>query len=186
MNRFVGLIINPKNEFNLIKNENKQYLQIIKSFLSIVVLIRILFSSIHLVISGPYESFGYLWSVLLIIVVSSLIIPYSYIVAKIINKIAQLFGFHNNFEAAIKVSSYSTISIIVSGLLGFIPIKYFGFLPIVYSIYLRYIGLRIVMNCTKRTLLIAVLPEIIIIAFFALLTGILDIISINIISLIFN
>jgi hypothetical protein len=169
INRLFGLLFIPRREWSKIKNENIGFSRILKTFVGYLIILEISISIIKIFTSGPYKGMTILTSIIFAIVFSFLLIPYIYLSALIINAFAPRFGIKKNKDNAIVLTSYCSVSIIISTLLNFISIKYIGILSLIFLVYIRYSGLKIIMESKRNTFIYALFPDVfLIIAAFSL------------------
>lgn len=167
--RAKNILITPKTEWAVIKNEESSSADLFTKYAMILVLIPVIATfigqSIIGISMGPFGSFKIPVSNGLIYAITYYILSLAgvYLIAFIIDALAPSFGSTKNMSASLKVAVYSYTAAWVAGIFGIIPIL--GILGILglYSLYLMYLGLQIVKD-TPQDKLIGYLIVVIIIA----------------------
>lgn len=169
VDRAKNILITPKTEWEVIKNEQTTTADLFTKYVMILALIPVLATfigqSLIGVSLGPFGSYkipvsnGLIYAVVYYI----LSIVGVYLVAFIIDALAPSFGSTKNMDASLKVAVYSYTAAWLAGIFGIIPIL--GILGILglYSLYLMYLGLKIVKD-TPQDKLVGYLVVVIIIA----------------------
>ena len=163
------LLITPKTEWEVIKNEQTSTADLFTKYVMILALIPVIATfigqSLIGISLGPFGSYkvpvsnGLIYAVVYYI----LSIAGVYLVAFIIDALAPSFGSTKNMDASLKVAVYSYTAAWIAGIFSIIPIL--GILGILglYSLYLMYLGLKIVKD-TPQDKLVGYLVVVIIIA----------------------
>jgi hypothetical protein len=169
VDRAKNILITPKTEWEVIKNEQTTTADLFTKYVMILALIPVLATfigqSLIGISLGPFGSYkipvsnGLIYAVVYYI----LSIVGVYLVAFIIDALAPSFGSTKNMDASLKVAVYSYTAAWIAGIFGIIPIL--GILGILglYSLYLMYLGLKIVKD-TPQDKLVGYLVVVIIIA----------------------
>jgi len=169
VDRAKNILITPKTEWEVIKNEQTTTSDLFTKYVMILGLIPVIATfigqSLVGISLGPFGSYnipisnGLIYAVLYYI----LSIAAVYLIAFIIDALAPSFGSTKNMDASLKVAVYSYTAAWLAGVFGVIPIL--GILGILglYSLYLMYLGLKIVKD-TPQDKLIGYLVVVIIIA----------------------
>lgn len=169
VDRVKNILITPKTEWEVIKNEQTTTADLFAKYVMILALIPVLATfigqSLIGISLGPFGSYkipvsnGLIYAVVYYI----LSIVGVYLVAFIIDALAPSFGSTKNMEASLKVAVYSYTAAWIAGIFSIIPIL--GILGILglYSLYLMYLGLKIVKD-TPQDKLVGYLVVVIIIA----------------------
>ncbi len=167
--RAKNILITPKIEWEVIKNEQTSTADLFTKYAMILALIPVIatfigqsFVGISL---GPFGSYkipvtnGLIYAIVYYIFSLAGV----YLIAYIIDALAPSFGSTKNMEASLKVAVYSYTAAWVAGIFGIIPVL--GILGILglYSLYLMYLGLKIVKD-TPQDKLVGYLIVVIIIA----------------------
>jgi len=167
--RAKNILITPKTEWVVIKNEESTTADLFTKYAMILALIPVIATfigqSLVGISMGPFGSFkipvinGLIYAVVYYI----LSLAGVYLIAFIIDALAPSFGSTKNMSASLKVAVYSYTAAWIAGIFGIIPIL--GILGILglYSLYLMYLGLQIV-KVTPQDKLIGYLIVVIIIA----------------------
>jgi hypothetical protein len=149
----------PRTEWGIIKNESKGFIEILITFVGCLVLLELFVSVIRILICGPYKRMNQTTSILFTILFSLTIILYICYSSLVINIFAPKFGGNKNRNNANIISLYCSNSLIISIVLELVPVKNIGILAVIFLIYTRYFGLKIIMGSTRNTLLYAALPD---------------------------
>ena len=169
VDRVKNILITPKTEWEVIKNEQTSTSDLFTKYVLILALIPVIATfigqSLIGISLGPFGSYkipvsnGLIYAVVYYI----LSIVGVYLVAFIIDALAPSFGSTKNMDASLKVAVYSYTAAWIAGIFGIIPIL--GILGILglYSLYLMYLGLKIVKD-TPQDKLVGYLVVVIIIA----------------------
>ena len=168
VDRAKNILITPKTEWEVIKNEQTSTADLFTKYVMILALIPVVATFIGQSLIGtlgPFGSYkipvtnGLIYAVVYYI----LSIAGVYLVAFIIDALAPSFGSTKNMEASLKVAVYSYTAAWIAGIFGIIPILgILGMLGL-YSLYLMYLGLKIVKD-TPQDKLVGYLVVVIIIA----------------------
>lgn len=169
VDRVKNILITPKTEWEVIKNEQTSTSDLFTKYVLILALIPVIATfigqSLIGISLGPFGSYkipvsnGLIYAVVYYI----LSIVGVYLVAFIIDALAPSFGSTKNMDASLKVAVYSYTAAWIAGIFSIIPIL--GILGILglYSLYLMYLGLKIVKD-TPQDKLVGYLVVVIIIA----------------------
>ncbi|HCY75919.1 MAG TPA: YIP1 family protein [Ignavibacteriales bacterium] len=169
VDRAKNILITPKTEWEVIKNEQSSTADLFTKYAMILALIPVIATfigqSLVGISLGPFGSYKISVSNGLIYAIVYYILSLAgiYLIAFIIDALAPSFGSTKNMEASLKVAVYSYTAAWIAGIFGIIPIL--GILGILglYSLYLMYLGLKIVKD-TPQDKLVGYLVVIIIIA----------------------
>ncbi|MDD2426058.1 MAG: Yip1 family protein [Bacteroidales bacterium] len=139
-NRAKNIIIQPKNEWNVVAAENKPHAEVLLGYLIWLTIIPVVCALI-----GWSSYFGL--AVKMAIQQAVTIIAGAYFTALIFNELATKYGAVKNFNKAFELVAYCYTAICLSGLLLLIPgLKYLSFIFSLYGLYLMYIGLKPMMS----------------------------------------
>ncbi len=149
--RVKGILLSPKTEWPVIDGETASIADIYKSYILPLAAIGPVATLIHSLVFG-YGAFGISYRPSFISAISTAIISYLatlvivYLLALLIDFLAPKFGATPNRDKAFKVAAYSATAGWVAAIFNLIP--GLGMLSILglYSIYLLYIGLPILMK----------------------------------------
>lgn len=167
--RAKNILITPKTEWEVIKNEQTTTAELFTKYAMILALIPVVATfigqSLIGISLGPFGSYkipvtsGLIYAVVYYI----LNLAGVYLIAFIIDALAPSFGSTKNMDASLKVAVYSYTAVWIAGIFNIIPIL--GILGILglYSLYLMYLGLKIVKD-TPQDKLIGYLIVVIIVA----------------------
>jgi hypothetical protein len=167
--RAKNILITPKTEWAVIKNEESTAADMFTKYAMILALIPVAATfvgqSLVGISMGPFGSFKIPVSNGLIYAIVYYILSLAgvYLIAFVIDALAPSFGSTKNMSASLKVAVYSYTAAWIAGIFGVIPIlSILGILGL-YSLYLMYLGLQIVKD-TPQDKLIGYLIVVIIIA----------------------
>lgn len=169
VDRAKNILITPKTEWEVIKNEQSSTADLFTKYAMILALIPVIATfigqSLVGISLGPFGSYKIPVSNGLIYAIVYYILSLAgvYLIAFIIDALAPSFGSTKDMAASLKVAVYSYTAAWIAGIFGIIPIL--GILGILglYSLYLMYLGLKIVKD-TPQDKLVGYLVVIIIIA----------------------
>jgi hypothetical protein len=169
VDRVKNILITPKTEWEVIKNEQSSTTDLFTKYVMILALIPVVATFIGQSLIGmslgPFGSYkipvtnGLIYAVVYYI----LSIAGVYLIGFIIDALAPSFGSTKNMESSLKVAVYSYTAAWLAGIFSVIPVL--GILGILglYSLYLMYLGLEIVKD-TPKDKLVGYLIVVIIIA----------------------
>lgn len=169
VDRVKNILITPKTEWEVIKNEQSTTADLFTKYVMILALIPVVATFIGQSLIGmslgPFGSYkipvtnGLIYAVVYYI----LSIAGVYLIGFIIDALAPSFGSTKNMESSLKVAVYSYTAAWLAGIFSVIPVL--GILGILglYSLYLMYLGLEIVKD-TPKDKLVGYLIVVIIIA----------------------
>ena len=177
--RIKGIIVSPKQEWEVIAGETTSIVDIYKSYIIILAAIGPVASLIGMSVIGINFGFG-TWRVPIVTGFISALVQYVltlggvYVLALIIDALAPTFSGEKNLDQAFKVATYSATPGWLVGIFGIIPML--GILGILglYGLYLLYLGLPILMKSPKEksigytiTVIVAAIVIFIVIGFIA-------------------
>ena len=159
--RVKNIILNPKQEWNVIDTEARETIELYKRYIIPLAAIGPIASFIGTTLVGislpgidTYRiPFGAAIGQTVVSYVLSLIAVY--IMGLVIDFLTPTFSGEKNANQALKVAVYSSTATWLGGIFGLVPIL--GFVSIIaslYSIYLLYLGLPVLMKCPKEKALI--------------------------------
>lgn len=170
VDRAKNILITPKTEWEVIKNEQSSTADLFTKYAMILALIPIIATfigqSLIGISLGPFGSYKIPVSNGLIYAVVYYILSLAgvYLIAFIIDALAPSFGSTKNMDASLKVAVYSYTAAWIAGIFGIIPILgILGLIGAAYSLYLMYLGLKIVKD-TPQDKLVGYIIVVIIIA----------------------
>jgi len=156
--RAKNILMTPKTEWEVIKNESSTVADLFTKYAMILALIPVIATfigqsliGVDLGFLGSYKipvSNGLIYAVVYYI----LSLAGIYVVALIIDALAPSFGSSKNMTASLKVAVYSYTAAWIAGIFSIIPVL--GILGILglYSLYLMYLGLKIVKDTPQDKL----------------------------------
>jgi len=147
VSRVKNILINPKNEWAVIDGEPDEPITILKSYVAIVAAIPAVCGFIGTSIIGiaGYRTgiIGGLFSAVLSYVLT---LAGVFVMAFIIDALAEMFGGRKNFNSAFKVAAYAPTASWVAGVFTLIPVLSVLTILGLYSLYLLYLGLQMLMR----------------------------------------
>lgn len=167
--RAKNILITPKTEWAVIKNEESTVADLFTKYAMILALIPVIATfigqSLVGISMGPFGSFKIPVSNGLIYAIVYYILSLAgvYLIAFVIDALAPSFGSTKNMSASLKVAVYSYTAAWIAGIFGIIPVLGILGLLGLYSLHLMYLGLQIVKD-TPQDKLIGYLIVVIIIA----------------------
>ena len=142
--RAKNIIIVPKDEWNIIVNENKTSTEVLLGYMIWLILIPV-----FAVLIGWNDHLSYGIKLAVQQVVS--IIAGCYLMAWILNELAEKYGAAKNFDRAFGLIAYCYTADCISGIFMMIPaLKFLSVLGSLYSFYLLYTGIRPMMNVPEE------------------------------------
>lgn len=159
VDRAKNILITPKTEWEVIKNEQTSTADLFTKYAMILAVIPVIATIIGFSIIGVSFGFGvaFKWpfsASLLHGVVSYILNLVSiYVIALIVDALAPSFGSTKNLYASLKVVLYSYTASFVAGIFMVIPmLSWLALLVSLYSFYLMYLGLKIVKDTPEDKL----------------------------------
>jgi hypothetical protein len=145
--RVKNILIDPKAEWRVIDGEPDNPGEIVKGYVAIVAAVPVVCSFIGTSIIGiaGYRT-GIVAGVLGAVLNYVLTLIGVFVVAFIIDALAPMFGGAKNFNSAFKVAAYAPTASWVAGVFTLIPILSVLTILGLYSVYLFYIGLPMLMR----------------------------------------
>ncbi len=150
--RVQDLLLKPKDTWPVIANEPASVASIYQNWVLILAAIPAVASSIGLSVLGV-GALGFSYRVPLFTGLLQGVIGYGlslamvYLVALLVDALAPTFGGTRNFLAALKLVAYGCTSAFVGGIFSLLPsLSILGLLAALYSIYLFYTGLPVLMR----------------------------------------
>jgi hypothetical protein len=156
LQRVKNIIFLPRETWEVVKNEQTTSMEIVKNYLVYLIGMASIASFIGQSIIGYNTLFGHtrvaffpgLFAAVLFIILSIIVI---YISSIIINNLAENYGGVKDNSAAFKVVAYSSTAWYIARILTFIPrLQSLSLILGLYSLYLLYLGLPILMQSSKE------------------------------------
>jgi hypothetical protein len=142
VSRVKNILVSPISEWRAIDDEPDRPSDILKNYVAILAAIPAVCGFIGLVLIGGSIVFGLISA----IIQYGLTLASVYVVAFVINALAPMFGGIRDFSRAFKVAAYAPTAAWVAGAFALIPALAVFMILGVYSIYLFFIGLPILMR----------------------------------------
>jgi hypothetical protein len=163
--RLIGLIKNPKEEWDKIIFENKQIKTIVFSYTVWLFVFEILCNLLHVLIKNKITYDNYIIAIIKSITGSFSGIFYILFASFILTSLSKPFNAEKNSKKSITIALYSYSFVIYSSLINFVPIKNIGYTSIILLSFLRYHGVKSVLKSKRLPLLYGIIPEVIIFVF---------------------
>lgn len=151
-----SILLSPQDTWAQIEREDDDIGSVYKSYLMVIGLIPSIATFIGMSLVG-YGMFGMSIRVPVVSGLVSMVISYlmllvmCFVVALIVDALAPTFGGQKNRVNAVKVVAYGGTAGIVGGIFNAIPsLAMLGFIAALYSIYLFYLGLPVLMKCPRE------------------------------------
>lgn len=165
----IGLLVSPKHQFEIIRNEKNTYFGLVKDFLIYVILINSFIDTANILLVGPYTGRSTSGSIIFAIAFNLMEIFFVYISGVIIDFFAPIFSCKKNRMSGLQLATFCSVNTIIGSLLAFIPVSNIGLLSLIFLVYIRFYGLKILYNSQKKTIIYALFPELLLLIPFALL-----------------
>jgi hypothetical protein len=186
INRVKGIILNPKNEWNTIQQEQASSTDLLKNYLLPLVIIPVVASFIgngiigrNLLYAGHVGSLsiGIRYAVLMLVNM----IAGVYLTAFVIDALAPSFSATRNYNNAFRLVVYSYTPMLVAGVFYILPaLSFIVFLASIYGLFILYIGLKPMMQVPEEKITVYfVVSLIVLIAVYSILSVILTAIVIR-------
>ena len=162
VNRVKNILLDPKNEWAVIDGEPDMPIDVLKNYVAIVAAIPVVCTFIGTSIIGVagYRN-GIVFGFLAAVIHYVLTLLGVFLVAFIIDALAEMFGGRKNFNSAFKVAAYAPTAAWVAGVFALIPILSVLTILGLYSLYLFYLGLPMLMRTPPERALAYVLAVIV-------------------------
>jgi Yip1 domain len=151
--RIKNVLITPRTEWPVIRSERSTVQSIYTGYLCLIGLVPALAGFIGLSLVG-IGGFGVSFRVPILTGLVNMVVGYAlwlasaWLLAHVVNAVAPTFGGQKDFLAAFKVVAYSFTAAWLGGVVSVVPaLSILGLLAALYSIYLLYVGLPVLMQC---------------------------------------
>jgi hypothetical protein len=178
VDRVKGIILNPKNEWEVISQENTSGAQLLTSYLIPLALIPAIASFIGYGLVGYRVAFighiaGFSWGLKWAVIMLVNMVIGVYISAFIIDLLAPSFGATKNFTNAFSLVVHSYTPMMVAGILYILPsLGTLAALAGLYGLYLLYLGLKPMMKSPDdKTTTYFIISLVVIIVVYAVLSS---------------
>ncbi len=147
VSRVKNILVDPQNEWRRIDGEQDQPIDVLKNYVMIVAAIPVVcgFIGASIIGVGPYRT-GVLVGLIAAIIHYVLTLVGVYVIAFVIDALAPTFGGQKNFASAFKVAGYAPTAHWVAGVFALLPVLSVLMILGLYSFYLLYLGLPILMR----------------------------------------
>jgi hypothetical protein len=147
VSRVKNILIDPQNEWRVIDGEPDTPANILKNYVAIVAAIPVVcgFIGASIIGVGPYRT-GIVIGLIAAVVHYVLTLIGVFVVAFIIDALAEMFGGRKNFNSAFKVAAYAPTAAWVAGVFALLPVLSVLTILGLYSLYLFYLGLPVLMR----------------------------------------
>lgn len=156
LDRAKEVLLNPRRAWPAIETENSSVADIYTSYLLILAAIPAIAGFIGMSLIGV-GGFGLSIRVPIVSGLLQMAIGYAlslamvYVIALIVDALASTFGGQKNFLKALALIAYGSTAGMLGGLFNLIPsLAMVGLLAALYSVYLVYLGLPILMKCPQN------------------------------------
>ena len=145
--RVKNILIDPQTEWRAIDGEPDTPAEILKNYVVVVAAIPVVCSFIgaSIIGVGPYRTgivIGFVGAVIHYV----LTLIGVFVVAFVIDALAEMFGGRKNFNSAFKVAGYAPTAHWVAGVFALLPVLSVLMILGLYSLYLLYLGLPMLMR----------------------------------------
>jgi len=186
INRVKGIILNPKNEWNTIQQEQTSSTTILTNYLIPLVLIPVVASFIgygligrNMPLTGHVVSvsFGIRYAILMLVNM----IAGVYLTAFVIDVLAPSFSAVKNYNNAFRLVAYAYTPMLVAGIFYILPsLAFIAVLASIYGLYVLYVGLKPMMQVPDNKVTVYfIVSLIVLIAVYFVLSAILTAIIIR-------
>lgn len=154
VSRVKNILIDPQNEWRAIDAEPDTPSNILKSYVAILAAIPVVcgFIGASIIGVGPYRT-GVVIGLVAAVIHYVLTLLGVYVVAFVIDALAPTFGGKKNFNSAFKVAAYAPTALWIAGVFSLLPVLSALTIVGLYSLYLFYLGLPMLMRAPpERTL----------------------------------
>jgi hypothetical protein len=186
VDRVKGIILNPKNEWEVINQENTPSMVLLTSYLIPLALIPTIASFIGYGLVGYRVAFvghiaGFSWGLKQAIIIFVNMIVGSYLSAFIIDILAPNFGATRNFNNAFSLVVYSYTPMMVASVLFIIPsLGILATLAGLYGLYVLFLGLKPLMKSPDdKTTTYFIISLVVLVVVYAVILKILQTIFIH-------
>ena len=147
VSRVKNILIDPQNEWRVIDGEPDTPSDILKNYVAIVAAIPVVcgFIGASIIGVGPYRT-GIVVGFIAAVIHYLLTLIGVFVVAFIIDTLAEMFGGRKNFNSAFKVAAYAPTAAWVAGVFALLPVLSILTILGLYSLYLFYLGLPVLMR----------------------------------------
>ena len=181
LDRIKGVILNPKNEWNTIQQEQQGNTELLMSYLIPLVLIPVIASFIGYGLIGRKFAFvGHVGSVTLgiryaIMMLLNILVGI-YLTAFVIDLLATSFGATKNFNNALRLVAYSYTPMMVAGIFYIFPsLSVLAMLASLYGLYILYLGIKPMMKAPDDKVTVYFIVSIVVlIVVYAIVTAIIS------------
>lgn len=160
IDRTKNILITPKSEWEVIKNENLTVTEMFTGYAMILAAIPAIAGFIGRSLIGVTVPFlgttfkipvgsGLVWAILYYL----LSLGGVYVIALIMDALAPYFGASKNLNASLKVAVFSSTAAWIAGIFSIIPILSILSIVGLYSLYLLYLGMKIVKDTPEDKLI---------------------------------
>ena len=142
VSRVKNILIDPQSEWRVIDGEPDTPASIPKNYVAILAAVPVIcgFIGASIIGVGPYRT-GLFIGLIAAIIHYVLTLVGVYVVAFLIDALAEMFGGRKNFSSAFKVAAYAPTAAWVAGVFALLPVLSILTILGLYSLYLFYLGL---------------------------------------------
>jgi Yip1 domain len=145
--RVKNILIDPQNEWRVIDAEPDTPANILKSYVAILAAVPVVcwFIGATIIGVGPYRT-GLFFGLIVALINYGLTLVGVYVIAFVIDALAPSFGGRKDFTSAFKVAAYAPTALWVAGVFSLLPVLSALTILGLYSLYLIYLGLPVLMR----------------------------------------
>ena len=147
VSRVKNILIDPQSEWRVIDGEPDTPSDILKNYVAILAAVPVIcgFIGASIIGVGPYRT-GLFVGLIAAIIHYVLTLIGVYVVAFLIDALAPTFGGRKDFTRAFKVAGYAPTAVWVAGIFSLLPVLSALAIVGLYSLYLFYLGLPLLMR----------------------------------------
>jgi hypothetical protein len=177
LDRVKGIILNPKNEWETIQQEQQGNMDLLIKFIIPLVLIPVICSFIgYGLIGRKYAFIGHVGSVSIGIRYAVLMLINTlvgiYVTAFVIDLLATSFQATKNFNNALRLVAYSYTPALIAGIFYIFPsLRVLAMLASLYGLYIMYIGIKPMMKAPDDKVTVYFIISIVVLIFVYAIVG---------------
>jgi hypothetical protein len=147
VSRVKNILIDPQNEWRVIDAEPDTPINILKNYVAVLAAIPVVcgFMGASIIGVGPYRT-GIFVGLIAAMIHYALTLVGVYVMAFLIDALAPTFGGRKDFTRAFKVAAYAATAMWVAGIFSLLPVLSALTIVGLYSLYLFYLGLPMLMR----------------------------------------
>lgn len=151
LRRVKNILLHPRDEWKVIKDEPVTYKQLIGGYISALAAIPLTVSIVEAALLGPGTSDFRFASIVALLMQSSfwyvMIVVDIMILGAIVNAFVTPSGVSSNGSRGLQIAAYSATPLFLVGIVVSIPLmRWLQYVAVLYSVYLLYLGIRSLMG----------------------------------------